>query len=210
MIAPSPQSTGLEEASCPPGKRERNRLERRAGIVDVAKQLFLEQGYAATTMSAVAEAIGGSKATLWAHFASKEALFAEVADAVVGGFAERMEEMLGGQRFSVEGLRDFCQRFVGQLLSRESTSLFRLIIAESGRFPELGEMFFVRGPAITVAGLAIYFEGAFAPVDAARLSRVTISALVGFRIQAMIEPNYTQPRVIAAFIDDLIESLTLV
>lgn len=176
----------------------------------MAKQLFLEQGYAATTMSAVAETIGGSKATLWAHFASKEALFAEVADAVVGGFAERMDEMLGGQRFSVEGLRDFCQRFIGQLLSRESTSLFRLIIAESGRFPELGEMFFVRGPAITVAGLAIYFEGAFAPVDAARLSRVTISALVGFRIQAMIEPNYTQPRVIAAFIDDLIESLTLV
>lgn len=209
MIVTSPQSTGLAEASCPPGKRERNRLERRAGIVDVARQLFLEQGYAATTMSAVAEAIGGSKATLWAHFASKEALFAEVADAVVGGFAERMDELLGGQRFSVKGLRDFCQRFVGQLLSRESTSLFRLIIAESGRFPELGEMFFVRGPAITVASLAVYFEGAFAPDDAARLSQVTISALVGFRIQAMIEPSYTEPRVIAAFIDDLIGSLTL-
>lgn len=209
MIVTSPQSTGLAEASCPPGKRERNRLERRAGIVDVARQLFLEQGYAATTMSAVAEAIGGSKATLWAHFASKEALFAEVADAVVGGFAERMDELLGGQRFSVQGLRDFCQRFVGQLLSRESTSLFRLIIAESGRFPELGEMFFVRGPAITVASLAVYFEGAFAPDDAARLSQVTISALVGFRIQAMIEPSYTEPRVIAAFIDDLIGSLTL-
>jgi AcrR family transcriptional regulator len=212
MIVPPPQTTALAEPCCEstsPGKRERNRLERRAAIVAVARQLFLDQGYAATTMSSVAEAMGGSKATLWAHFASKEALFAEVADAMVGGFAEQMDELLGGQTFSVPGLRDFCGRFFEQLLLPESTSLFRMIIAESGRFPELGEMFFARGPQLTIARLERYLGDAFAPAEASRLAGVTLSALVGFRTQAMIEPRHAEPRALAAFVDDLIACLRL-
>ena len=212
MIVPSPQRTGAVPASCDgavPGKRERNRLKRRATIVAVARRLFLEHGYAATSMSSVAEAMGGSKATLWAHFASKEALFADVADALVGGFAEQMDELLGGQRFSIAGLREFCGRFLDALLSPESTTLLRMIIAESGRFPELGEMFFARGPAQTVARLGRYFGGAFAPAEASRLARVTLSALVGFRTQVMMEPRYAEPRALAGFVDDLIASLDL-
>jgi AcrR family transcriptional regulator len=209
MIDPSPQRTGPDNTCCPPGKRERNRLERRAAIVAVAQRLFLEQGYAATTMSAVAEAMGGSKATLWAHFASKEALFAAVADAMVSGFAERMDELLGGKRFSIPGLRDFCQRFFERLLSPESTTLFRMIIAESDRFPELGEMFFVRGPEQTASKLERYFSGAFTPSEARRLAEVTLSALVGFRVQAMMQPSNAEPGALDAFTDDLIASLRL-
>jgi AcrR family transcriptional regulator len=209
MIVPSPQSTGPEETTCPPGKRERNRLERRAAIVAVAQRLFFEQGYAATTMSAVAEAMGGSKATLWAHFSSKEALFAAVADSMVGGFAESMDELLGGQRFSIRGLRQFCLRFFDKLLSAESTTLFRMIIAECDRFPELGEMFFTRGPEQTAARLERYFAGAFVPAEARRLAEVTLSALVGFRVQAMMQPSHAQPHALEAFTEALIESLRL-
>ncbi|WP_295635895.1 TetR/AcrR family transcriptional regulator [Novosphingobium sp.] len=207
MNAPTPQRTGSEENGCTPGKRERNRVERRAAIVAVAQRLFLEQGYAATTMSAVAEALGGSKATLWAHFSSKEALFAGVADSMVGGFAESMDELLGGQRFSIRGLREFCLRFFEKLLSAESTTLFRMIIAESGRFPELGELFFARGPEQTAARLERYFAGAFGPDEARRLAKVTLSALVGFRVQAMMQPSQAHPHALEAFADDLIESL---
>lgn len=212
MMAPFPQSSGQAPPECDaasPGKRERNRLERRAAIVTVARRLFLEQGYAATTMSAVAEAVGGSKATLWAHFASKEALFAAVADAMVGGFAERMDELLGGQRFSVAGLRDFCVRFLEQLLSPESTTLFRMIIAESERSPELGEMFFARGPSQTISRLERYLGVAFAPAEAGRLARVTLSALVGYRMMAMMNPSHADPHALATFFDELIETLRL-
>lgn len=209
MIVASPQSAGSDESIYPPGKRERNRLERRAAIVAVAQRLFLEQGYAATTMSAVAEAMGGSKATLWAHFSSKEALFAAVADSMVGGFAESMDELLGGQRFSIRGLREFCLRFFEKLLSDESTTLFRMIIAESGRFPELGELFFARGPEQTAGRLERYFAGAFAAAEARRLAEVTLSALVGFRVQAMMQPSQAQPRALGAFADNLIKSLRL-
>lgn len=209
-----PQCTnGQAEATCPdglaPGKRERNRLERRAAIVAIARTLFLEQGYAATTMSAVAEAMGGSKATLWAHFASKEALFAEVADAMVGGFAARLEELLGGQRFSVAGLRDFCERFLEKMQEPESTTLFRMIMAEGGRFPELGEMFYSRGPELVIGRLTRYFAVAYPPAEAERLSRVTISALVGFRTQGLILPARAAPEEVTAFVDQLIATLPL-
>lgn len=212
MIVPHCSEDGVD-ATCPeglaPGKRERNRLERRAAIVEVARRLFLEQGYAATTMSAVAEALGGSKATLWAHFASKEALFADVADAMVAGFAQRLEELLSGQPFSAEGLRAFCQRFVEKMHEPESTAIFRMIMAEGGRFPELGEMFFARGPEMVISRLTQYFEVAYAPADAERLSRVTISALVGFRTQGLILPARSTPSEIAVFVDALIETLPL-
>lgn len=212
MIVPQCSETG-DDATCPdglaPGKRERNRLERRAAIVAVARALFLEQGYAATTMSAVAEAMGGSKATLWAHFSSKEALFAEVADVMVGGFAARLDELLGGQRFSIAGLRDFCLRFVEKMQEPESTTLFRMIMAEGGRFPELGEMFYARGPQLVIGRLARYFEDAFAQPEAERLAQVTISALVGFRTQGLILPARAAPGELRAFVDHLVATLPL-
>lgn len=212
MIVPE-CTNGKEAPSLPaglvPSKRERNRIERRANIVAIARTLFLRQGYAATTMSAVAEAMGGSKATLWAHFSSKEALFAEVADAMVGGFAQRSEELLGGQPFSVDGLRDFCHRFLDEMQRPESTTLFRMIIAEGGRFPEIGEMFFARGPAQMVDRLSRYFEGTFPRRKSEQLARLTINALVGLRTQGLILPRRVSRPEVTSFIDDLITTLPL-
>jgi AcrR family transcriptional regulator len=62
------------------GKRQLNKARKREAIVQVATRAFLENGYAATSMSAIADELGGSKATLWAHFSSKEELFAAVID----------------------------------------------------------------------------------------------------------------------------------
>src|SRR3546814_17202610 len=51
------------------------RRDRRQSIVAVATGLFCAQGYSHTTMSMIASRLGGSKATLWAYFRSKEELF---------------------------------------------------------------------------------------------------------------------------------------
>jgi len=53
---------------------DRRRLE----LIDVAEKMFLERGYAETTMQVIAEAAGASKETLYRHFESKELLFAEI------------------------------------------------------------------------------------------------------------------------------------
>ena len=49
--------------------------DRRAEILAVATDLFLAHGFAATSMSALARAVGVQKASLYHHFASKEELF---------------------------------------------------------------------------------------------------------------------------------------
>src|SRR6185312_14690775 len=47
-------------------------------ILEAARALFLEVGYGATSVDAIARAAGVSKATLYGHFPSKEALFEAV------------------------------------------------------------------------------------------------------------------------------------
>src|SRR5579862_1442017 len=55
------------------------RGERRRGeLIDVAETMFLERGFADTTMQMIAEAAGASKETLYRHFQNKEQLFAEI------------------------------------------------------------------------------------------------------------------------------------
>ena len=52
--------------------------EKREHILKVAYAAFLGEGYAATSMSSIAAKVGGSKATLYNYFSSKEELFAAV------------------------------------------------------------------------------------------------------------------------------------
>ncbi|WP_242130063.1 TetR/AcrR family transcriptional regulator [Sphingobium sp. Sx8-8] len=65
--------------------------QKRREIVAAAASLFVEQGYERTSMSAISERVGGSKATLYGYFESKEELLrAVLADSV----AEETERLM--------------------------------------------------------------------------------------------------------------------
>jgi AcrR family transcriptional regulator len=69
--------------------------EKRQQIVRVAAELFDELGYERTSMSAIAARVGGSKATLYGYFASKDELLRAVLDRDVNEEADRlMQEFL--------------------------------------------------------------------------------------------------------------------
>lgn len=69
--------------------------EKRHEIVRIAAELFEELGYERTSMSAIAARVGGSKATLYGYFASKEDLLRAVLDRDVNEKADRlMQEFL--------------------------------------------------------------------------------------------------------------------
>jgi AcrR family transcriptional regulator len=89
----------------PLGKREQRKAERREAILDIAQQSFLDQGYDRTTMSGVAEAMGGSKGTLWSYFDSKEALFAAVIDRAAAHFRADLTGALDPKGKPETGLR---------------------------------------------------------------------------------------------------------
>ena len=62
-----------------PAKKARGGdAERRSAIMDCAEDIFLEEGFQAASMSAIAARLGGSKGTLYNYFESKEELYAAV------------------------------------------------------------------------------------------------------------------------------------
>ncbi|MFA7588076.1 MAG: TetR/AcrR family transcriptional regulator [Novosphingobium sp.] len=129
-------------------------------MLDVAVASFLEQGYAATTMSGVAAQVGGSKATLWSYFPSKEHLFTAVLDRATDEFRQELSLILTADGPVDAALNQFCRQFLHKITQADAVALHRLVVGESSRFPELGQIFFERGPARIYAQLAEYLATA--------------------------------------------------
>ena len=125
-----------------PTYHQRVAREKRALIVAAATALFLELGYDRTSLARIAERSGVSRATLFKQFPSKAALF----DAIVTeswSTAGEEDSPPGGN--VVDGLRTIGSRYA-ELLSRpQMTDLFRIVIAELPRFPELAHAQFSQG-----------------------------------------------------------------
>ncbi|MGH6877253.1 MAG: TetR/AcrR family transcriptional regulator [Rhizomicrobium sp.] len=130
------------EETRPKGGRD----EKREAIVRIALDAFLADGYAETSMSSVAAKVGGSKATLYNYFKSKEELFV----AVVERKCEQILNLLNAAEIESGGdlkatLSNFGEHFVELLLSDDSIGTFRLATAESARFPEIGRAIYNSG-----------------------------------------------------------------
>lgn len=148
-----------QRTPAPVGRRELRRQVRRDTILEVAQQSFFELGYAATTMSGIAARLGGSKATLWHHFPCKEELFAAVVDRATAEFQARIAQALVPGGPIEDGLRRFALHFIARVHSPEAVSLYRLVIAQSRRFPEMARIFFDRAPRRTRETLVGYLAG---------------------------------------------------
>lgn len=127
-------------------------------IADAATRLFMAQGYAQVSMDVIARAAGVSKATLYAYFASKERLFASlVGDACTrsGPSSVVLSDNAADVRETLATLADRTLRF---MLEEQSLAIYRVVMAESARFPELGRAFYERGPATGRRNLAVWLE----------------------------------------------------
>lgn len=78
--------------------------EKREEIIRIAAGLFEELGYEGTSMSAIAARVGGSKATLYGYFSSKEELLRAVLDQDVNEEADRLMGELLAERDLRSGL----------------------------------------------------------------------------------------------------------
>ena len=142
------------------GRREARRIDRREAIIAVAYQSFLEHGYAATTMSGIAATVGGSKATLWNYFPSKEALFEAVLDKATETYKAQLSILLDIGGDFERTIRTFCRSFLTKVTTPEALALQRLAHGEAGRFPEMGIIFYERGPRTTQSLLAAFLSSA--------------------------------------------------
>lgn len=119
---------------------------KREAILTAAQALFLEAGYAATSMDAVAARAGVSKATIYAHFAGKEDLFgALIAGRCDACFGHLEAPDLGGRSVR-EALVELGRNFFDVVTTAEAIGMFRVVAAEAARFPEVGRAFYEAGP----------------------------------------------------------------
>jgi len=190
----------------------RSELKRQA-IMTAAAEAFLRDGYRGTSMDAVAAAARVSKQTVYKHFSDKERLFSEIVSATVNEAANPvdLETRLLQDSADVEAdLRRLGRSLLTLVMQPKILSLRRLVIAEAGRFPELGRMFLERGAGRTVQVLALAFEALSArgqlQVDDARVAAAQFNWLIMSRPinDAMLlgQDRALRPSEIARFVDE--------
>lgn len=134
---------------------------KRRAILTAAATVFLSNGYLGTSMDEIAALAGVSKQTVYKQFGDKERLFSEIVTATVDEIADPNTDAVLKLRATGDVERDlsrFARRQLSAVMAPRLVQLRRLVIGESGRFPQLGRLFYERGPARTIDALATMFE----------------------------------------------------
>jgi AcrR family transcriptional regulator len=113
---------------------------RRAAIVKTAAEAFLELGYEKTSMSLIAERLGGSKATLYSYFKSKEELLLAVLDNEIDTNAAAILGTAMGEPDTRKALSIVGAGYLMQRLSVRPTRYFRMVSGQSGE-SDIGQHF---------------------------------------------------------------------
>jgi TetR/AcrR family transcriptional regulator, mexJK operon transcriptional repressor len=182
----------LSERKVPRGER------RRMELVDVAEQIFLERGFADTTMQMIAERAGASKETLYRHFDSKELLFAEIVSRKASQISGPDTAMArGADPESV--LSELGLGLLRTVLTGQASCLFRTVVSEAAHAPELGDLFYQRGPGLTAERLAAYLEratrhGELRCDDPPMAARLFLGAVVShYHLRRLVQSAWKPP-----------------
>jgi len=127
-------------------------------IVAAARKLFLEAGFGATSMDAIAAQANVSKRTVYSHFRDKESLFAAIMGdmcRIIGGSSpdEPIPDEEPEKVLKAVGLH-----ILHSVLEPEALDVFRVVLAENATFPELGKAFWDAGPEVMKNFLAGYLS----------------------------------------------------
>ena len=126
-------------------------------LLDVATEVFLGKGFKGASMIEIARRAGASKQTLYARYPSKAELFAALIERKAARLFEAIGP-LGDERALRETLVHFGGKMLDLIVADESRGVHRVVIAECLEFPELGEIFWERGPGRVRALLAEYLR----------------------------------------------------
>jgi AcrR family transcriptional regulator len=131
--------------------------QKREAITSAATELFLDRGYDGTSLARIAEAAEVSKSTLFKQFPTKAALFEAIVteswqrDAADADAQPKPGDLRGG-------LTAIGRRYAELVGQPRMAGLFRIVIAELPRFPELGQMQFQLGKLPYFASVQRYLE----------------------------------------------------
>ena len=127
-------------------------------VLEGARTVFVAMGYERASVDEIARVAGVSKATLYAYFPEKRLLFTEVYRTEVLRLADAAVELSSANPPEI-ALREAARRILTYLTSDFAVAMYRICVAESQRFPEIGLAFYESGPELVRARLGAYLRG---------------------------------------------------
>jgi TetR/AcrR family transcriptional regulator, regulator of autoinduction and epiphytic fitness len=122
---------------------QRIKEEKRTAVVRAAMELFLEQGYERTSLQQIGKRADVSTATLFKRFPTKAALFEAMVEDFWAAPPPPCPEKALSENPAV-GLRKMGLSYALLLRSPDMQAIYRLIISEAPRFPDLGHAVYER------------------------------------------------------------------
>lgn len=163
-------------------------------IVDAALEVFLERGYAGASVDAVVERAGGSKETIYAHFGNKAGLLKAIIEQGAESLNEALDVPSDDSRIEAF-LRGVAHSYLELILGHRTLALYRLVLAESGRMPEIGDILYRTGPEALARRLADRLHtwqarGEIRVTDADKTAMVFFAMLRGdLQLRALFNPT---------------------
>ncbi|WP_426165558.1 TetR/AcrR family transcriptional regulator [Pseudoduganella sp. R-34] len=164
---------------------ERRKDARPQELLAAALELFVDRGFAATRLEDVARAAGVSKGTLYLYFENKQELFkAVVRETIVQTIGQAETDAAAARDMpSDELLRQMLRTWWTKVGATKAAGLAKLMMAESGNFPELAlfynEEVIERGSALLTRilerGVA---RGEFRPLDPVMMTNVLVAPVL--------------------------------
>ena len=130
----------------------------RERLLNAATEVFLEKGFATTSVDEIAARARASKVTFYHHFGNKEKLFEAIVMRLNSTMFRGFEDALEADVQMEQALHRFLKQMEEMLYSDQAVKLVRVLHAEAARFPELAEIFDKAGPQRAHALLADYFK----------------------------------------------------
>lgn len=118
---------------------------RRQAIIEVAKEAFIRQGFENTSMSEIANRVGGSKATLYNYFSSKEEIFAAVMESSATEKIAIAFNILEDSNDIRSTLTNFGMHYLHSILAPEIMAIRKMALNEADR-SDIGRHFHENGP----------------------------------------------------------------
>jgi AcrR family transcriptional regulator len=162
--------------------------EKREQILQGAMQVFLQRGYAGTSMDRVATIANVSKQTIYSHFQDKEGLFTALIERVT---IDRLQADVGMEIWEGEPemtLRRLAIAYLKKMGDEEYLALLRVVIGESVKFPELTRLYtrtvIQRGQGLICDYLKAHPELKLSDPEAT--ARICMGSLVSFVVTQQI------------------------
>jgi len=163
--------------------------EKRHAIIAAATAVFEEVGYQRASMAMIAARLGGSKATLYGYFHSKEQLFATAVTSALDETGEEVLASLTSQNDIATTLTRYGMLYLDLVTRPEILAIQRTVLSE-GQGTTLGKEVYELGPRRGIDGLTDFFR-LRAATGEIELASPELAAL---HFKALVEAGVTEPR----------------